>query len=79
MKDFIRVVTFTYPHEYAVLRNLLDQENIQYYFENETSIGVVPFYSNALGGIHLNVHPKDRQRVLQIIDQLDRNADLRIV
>lgn len=79
MKDFITVKTFTYPHEYAVLKLLLEQEGIPYFFENETMIGVFPFYSNALGGINLRVHPKDKKKVLQIIDNLNTNSHLRIV
>ena len=79
MQDFITVATYTYPHEYTILKLLLDQESISYFFQNETMIGVFPFYSNALGGIKLQVHPKDKERVLQIIDDLDYNSPLRIV
>ncbi len=79
MKDFITIKTYTYPYEYAILKLLLDKERITYFFENETMVGVFPFYSNALGGINLKVHKKDKQRVLQIIDNLKTNPHLRIV
>ncbi|GAA4273266.1 DUF2007 domain-containing protein [Aquimarina gracilis] len=79
MKDFVIIKTYTYPHEYAVLKLLLDQEGISYFFENETMIGVFPFYSNALGGINLRVHLKDKNKVLQIINDLNTNSHLRIV
>ncbi len=79
MKDFVIVKTYTYPFEYTVLKLLLDQEAISYFFENETMIGVFPFYSNALGGINLKVHRKDRERVLQIINDLNTDSHLRIV
>jgi len=79
MADFIRIKTYTYPHEYAVLKLLLDQEGISYFFENETMIGVFPFYSNALGGIHLKIHLKDKIKVLQIIDNLANNPHLKKV
>jgi len=79
MKDFIIIKSFTYSFEYAVLKLLLDQESISYVFENETMIGVFPFYSNALGGIHLKVHQKDKNKVLQIIEDLNNKSDLRIV
>ncbi len=79
MKDFVIVKTYTYPFEYTVLKLLLDQEGISYFFENETMVGVFPFYSNAIGGINLKVHKKDKTRVLQIIDQLNRDSNLRIV
>ena len=79
MKDFVIVKTYTYPHEYVVLKLLLEQKGISYFFENETMIRVFPFYSNALGGINLKVHKKDKQKVIQIIDDLNTNSHLRIV
>lgn len=80
MKDFITLVVFTYPHEYAVLKLLLEQENINHFFQNETMIGVFPFYSNALGGIHLKVHRNDFERAREIIESLDNTTSpLKIV
>ncbi len=79
MKDFVIIKTYTYPHEYAVLKLLLDKERISYFFENETMIGVFPFYSNALGSINLKVHQKDKAKVLQIIDNLNTDSHLTIV
>lgn len=49
MKDFAVVATFTYPHEYAVLKSLLEKEAIPHIFENETMVSVSPFYSQAIG------------------------------
>lgn len=79
MHNFISVAVFTYPHEYAILQLLLDQQSIQYFFKNETMIHVFPLYSNALGGIHLKVHPLDRDRVLKIIEDLKYTSHLTIV
>ncbi|RZS99339.1 DUF2007 domain-containing protein [Aquimarina brevivitae] len=79
MKNYIVIAVFTYPHEYAVLKLLLDQNGIQYFFENETMIQVFPFYSNAIGGIHLKVHPLDKNKAIKIIEDLNFNSHLRIV
>lgn len=79
MKNFETVATYTYPHEYTVLKLILEREHISYFFQNETMVGVLPFYSNALGGIHLKVHKKDVQRTLEIINDLDKKKHLRIV
>ncbi|WP_062055108.1 putative signal transducing protein [Aquimarina longa] len=79
MKDFVTITTYTYPFEYAILKTILDREGISYFFENETMIGVFPFYSNALGGINLKVHQKDKDKALQIIDDLNMDSHLRIV
>ena len=71
MKDFHTLAIFTYPHEFAVLKLLLEQEDIRHYFLNEMTIGVFPFYSNALGGIHLKVHSSDLSRAQEILDRMD--------
>ena len=80
MKNFVNIAIFTFPHEYAVLKLLFDQEGIQYIFQNEKMVGVFPFYSNALGGIHLQVHTEDRERAEEILDSLNGSSSpLKIV
>lgn len=78
MKQFITLSTFTYQHEYSVLKLLLEQEQIRFFFENETMIGVFPFYSHALGGIRLKVHPKDYDKALRVLNSF-KASPLRIV
>jgi len=79
MEDFITIARFTYPSEYVVLELLLQQENINYVFLNETAITILPFHSNAFGGIRLQVHENDKEKVIKIINDLDRDASLEIV
>lgn len=78
MKSYNKIATYTYASEYAVLKLLLDQENIRYVFENETSIGVLPFHSNAIGGIFLKVHPEDIERAQQILNNFNNKSPLDI-
>ncbi|WP_428230748.1 DUF2007 domain-containing protein [Flavobacterium sp.] len=77
MESFKTIATFNYQHETVVLKHLLEQEEIPYYFENEITLSVVPMYSTALGGIKLKVHPNDFEEVQQILDNL--NNPLKIV
>ena len=79
MNDFVTVAVFDYPHEITVLRHLLDQSEIQYFFENETMMNIVPMYSQALGGIRLKVHPTDVETVREILKKLEDDSNLRIV
>lgn len=79
MKDFIPIAKFTYEHEYSVLRLLLEQAQIQYFFKNETMMSIVPFYSNALGGIILFVHEKDKEKAIKIIEDFNSKKHLSIV
>ena len=79
MKGYKTIAIFTFQSEYAVLRLLFDQAGIQYVFENETMISVLPFHSNALGGIRLKVHTSDIDEATKIINDLDATAHLKIV
>ena len=79
MKDFITIARFTYPSEYVVLELLLQQEKIRYVFLNETAITILPFHSNAFGGIRLQVHIDDQEKTIKIINDLEKDADLNIV
>ena len=76
MEDFQTIAIFNYSHEIVVLKHILDQEGISYFFENETTLAVVPFYSNALGGIKLKVHVNDFEKVQEILDHLNNNLTI---
>ena len=79
MKDFTPIAQYTYEYEYSVLRLLLEQAQIQFFFKNETMMSVVPFYSNALGGIILFVHENDKQKALEILEDFNSKKHLSIV
>ncbi|MCM5662266.1 DUF2007 domain-containing protein [Galbibacter mesophilus] len=80
MKNFVLVATYTYSHEYMVLKFLLKDEDIPFFFENETMIGISPFYSNAIGGIKLYVHKEYANYVKEVIKDLDKpDSHLKIV
>lgn len=79
MVDFKTVAFFTFPSEYAVLKLLFDQEGINYIFLHETMIGVLPFHSNANGGIRLQVHKNDIEKAEKIMTDLNDTSNLRIV
>ena len=77
MKDFVTVAVFNLPTEIAVLKSILENEGIQYFFENETIVSIDPFASIAYGGIKLKVHRNDVEVVRSILDNLD--SHLRVV
>jgi len=79
MENYTTVAIYTYQSEYAVLELLLQQARIRYVFQNETMISVLPFHSNAFGGIRLKVHPEDLDRTKDIITKLNNDTELRIV
>ena len=79
MKEFVTIARFTYPSEYAVLKLLLERSLINFIFLNETAINVMPFHSNAFGGIRLQVHKKDKEKAIQIIKGFNNTSKLEIV
>lgn len=76
MEDFQTIAVFNYTHEIVVLKHRLNQEGIQYYFENETMSSIAPLYSNALGGIKLKIHHNDFEKVQEILDNLNNNLKI---
>lgn len=79
MKNFSTIAIFSYPAEYAVIQHLFDQEEIRYFFINETMVSVFPFYSNAVGGIRLNVHNDDVEFAQEILRKFNDTNHLKIV
>jgi hypothetical protein len=79
MEHFKTIAIFTYPSEYAVLKLLLEQHGLRFVFQNETMVSVLPFHSNAFGGIRLQVHPEDIPQALQLIEKLNGTTNLKIV
>lgn len=79
MKHFVTAAVFSYPHEITILKHLLAEAGISYFFENETITSLAPFYSNAFGGIKLKVHPNDLEAVNDILDELNNPDHLKIV
>ena len=78
MEVFEIVAIFNFTHEIIVVKHRLEQEGIAYFFENEATLGIAPFYSTALGGIKLKVHPNDFETVRLILEEL-KGGNLTIV
>ena len=76
MNHFITIAIFNYPSETVVLKSILDNEGINYFFENETIVSIDPFASLAYGGIKLKIHENDRELVQKILDNLDSNLKI---
>ena len=79
MNNYQLIAIFTYASEYTVLRHLLQQAEIRFVFQNETMISVLPFHSNAIGGIRLLVYREDVAEATEILNNLNNPSSLRIV
>ncbi len=79
MEHYTTIARYTYPGDYAVLELLLQRDEIRYVFLNETVINILPFHSNAFGGIRLQVHKDDVDSAKMLIKNLGGNSSLHIV
>ncbi len=67
MNELITILTFTYIHELAVAQGLLESEGVETFLKDEFVASVNPLYSNAIGGIKLQVNADDVERATIIL------------
>ena len=66
MKDLVTLATFTYPTDLAIFRSRLESEGIECFVQDELTIQTHNLYSNAIGGVKLQVKESDAQKALEI-------------
>jgi hypothetical protein len=69
MTDWVTILTFTYAHELVVAQGLLESEGIVTYAKDEYVATVNPFYSNAIGGVKLQVQKSDAAHAISILKE----------
>ncbi|HEY0029110.1 MAG TPA: DUF2007 domain-containing protein [Bacteroidia bacterium] len=67
--QFVTIRTYSYPHEVAIIRGRLKSEGIECFVKDELTVQVNPFYSNAIGGVKLQVRESDLERAEAIIQE----------
>lgn len=65
MSNFVTVWTFTHPSEAYVVMGRLESEGIECYLVNELTTQVNPFYSNAVGGVKLQVNEEHLPQAIE--------------
>jgi DNA-directed RNA polymerase subunit RPC12/RpoP len=70
---FITILTGTFVYEIAVVRSRLESEGIICFVPNELTAQVVPHYSNAVGGVKLQVRESDLTRALEILREAEHS------
>lgn len=73
--ELITIKTFTYAHEASIAESLLRAEGIFCFLKDALTIQANPFYSNALGGVKLQVHPQDVDSATRILREGDAAHD----
>ncbi|WMI68992.1 putative signal transducing protein [Mangrovimonas sp. YM274] len=67
MTNYTLIATFAYPSELTVAKTLLEANNIPYLVKDELTVQVHNFYSNAIGGIKLEVPDARAQEAIDIL------------
>ena len=68
-EKFITVLTVTFAHEVAIIRGRLEAEGITCFVKDEFTVQVHPFYSNAIGGVKLQVRESDYDQTIEILKE----------
>lgn len=67
MTNRITLTTFTFPTEAHVAKGFLEANGIESYLKDEMTVQVNNFYSNAIGGVKLQVAETDYERGIQLL------------
>jgi hypothetical protein len=67
MDDLITVASFPDVAEAELARERLELEGIRAFVIDAQTAGVMPFLTNAIGGIRVQVEPQDAERAKEIL------------
>ncbi len=69
MNKMITVATFHLPQDAYIIRGRIESEGIFCYLKDELTVQSDNIISNAIGGVKLQVHESDVNRVLPILEE----------
>ncbi|MCF8219523.1 MAG: DUF2007 domain-containing protein [Bacteroidales bacterium] len=67
MNDWVTVLTTDLPQEAHLAKAKLESEGINVFMKDEMTAQVHNFYSNAIGGVKLQIEDKDYQKAMDIL------------
>ncbi len=67
MQNWTTIISFTYPHEAHLAKSKLESEGIHVILKDELTTQVNNFYSNAIGGVKLQINESDVIPAKQIL------------
>jgi hypothetical protein len=69
MDRYVTISTFMFPTEVVVVQGRLESEGIECRLKDELTVQVHNFYSNALGGVKLQVPERDAERAKAMLKE----------
>lgn len=69
MSEWITLITFTYSHQAISAKAILDSYGIFCFLKDEFTIQQQPLWSQAIGGVKLQVKPSDAEKAASILEE----------
>lgn len=70
MGDFVTVLTMSYPQQLYIIKGRLESEGIECFIKDELTVQSNNLWSNAVGGVKLQVQKKDVERAVALLTEL---------
>lgn len=70
MSKWVTVLTVSYPQQLWIIRTKLESEGIECFIKDELTVQSYNLYSNAVGGVKLQVLDEDVERSRAILTEL---------
>ena len=70
MGDFVTVLTMSYPQQLYIIKGRLESEGIECFIKDELTVQSNNLWSNAVGGVKLQVQKQDVERALALLIEL---------
>jgi hypothetical protein len=71
MDDFVTVLTVSYPQQLWIIKSRLEAEGIVCFVKDELTVQTNNLWSNAVGGVKLQVQRDDFNKAIELLKELD--------
>ena len=72
--EFYTLGAFAYPADVQIIKGKLESEGISVFLKDEKTLLSDPLISDAIGGVKLQVYSKDKERALEIYNEVRNYA-----
>ncbi|WP_297705491.1 DUF2007 domain-containing protein [uncultured Eudoraea sp.] len=69
-QEFYTLGAFEYAADVQIIKGKLESEGIQVFLKDENTINTDPLISQAIGGVKLQVHSKDKDKAINIYNEI---------
>ena len=69
-RKFYTLAAFDYPADVQILKGKLESEGIPVFLRDENTLNSDPLISNAIGGVKVEVYTRDKDRAIEIYDEI---------